>query len=72
MKKEWAAAIKKNDPKIALSNFDYSALLTEVVLLGNAAVLAGTKLTYDGTRMKFSDPEMDKYLQREYRTGWKL
>ena len=71
-KKEWAEAIKKNDYKIALSNFDYAGRLTEVVLLGNAAVLAGTKLTYDGTKMKFSDSEMDKYLQREYRTGWKL
>ncbi len=71
-KKEWAEAIKKSDYKIALSNFDYAGMLTEVVLLGNAAVLAGTKLTYDGAKMTFSDSEMDKYLQREYRAGWKL
>ena len=71
-KMEWAEAIKKGDYKIALSNFDYAGMLAEVVLLGNAAVLAGTKVTYDGAKMKFSDPEMDKYLQREYRTGWKL
>ena len=71
-KKEWADAIKKGDYKIALSNFDYAGLLTEVVLLGNAAVLAGTKLTYDGKEMKFGDSQMDKLLRYEYRTGWKL
>ena len=71
-KKEWAEAIKKGNHKIALSNFDYAGLLTEVVLLGNAAVLAGKKLTYDGKEMSFGDSQMDKLLKYEYRTGWKL
>jgi predicted dehydrogenase len=72
-KGEWVDAIRKKEPKIALSNFDYAGVLTEVVLLGNVAVLAGKKLEYDGENMKFTNlPEADKYLQREYRTGWKL
>jgi len=72
MKKEWVEAIRKNNYRIALSNFDYAGLLTEVVLLGNVAIRAGRKLTYDGPKMKFTEPEADKFLQREYRTGWKL
>jgi hypothetical protein len=71
-KKEWVAAIKANDPKLALSNFDYAGLLTEVILLGNVAVRARKKLTYDGAAMTLGDSEMDKLLRREYRTGWKL
>jgi hypothetical protein len=47
-------------------------LLTEVVLLGNVAVRAGKKLTYDGPKMKFTEPEADKLLSRKYRAGWKL
>jgi hypothetical protein len=46
--------------------------LAEVVLLGNVAIRAGKKLTYDGDKMKTGDPEADKFLQREYRVGWKL
>ncbi len=71
-KKEWAAAIKKNDPKIALANFDYSGMLAEAVLLGNVAIRAGRMLTWDGQKMTFNDADADKMLKREYRTGWKL
>jgi predicted dehydrogenase len=71
-KKEWVRAIKKNDYKIAMSNFDYAAMLAEAVLLGNVAIRAGKKLTYDGEKMTFSDSDADRLLRREYRTGWKL
>jgi predicted dehydrogenase len=72
-KGEWVDAINKKDPKIALSNFDYAALLTETVLLGNAAILAGKKLEYDGEKGQFTNlSEANKYLRRDYRTGWKL
>jgi hypothetical protein len=71
-KREWVEAIKKNDPKVALANFDYAALLAEVVLLGNVAIRAGKELTYDGPKMTFNDSDADKLLRREYRTGWKL
>jgi predicted dehydrogenase len=74
-KAEWVEAIKKNDPNIALSNFGYAAKLTEAILLGNIAMIAGggKRLAYDAENMKFTGAsEYDKYLTREYRAGWKL
>jgi predicted dehydrogenase len=71
-KKEWAQAIKKGDYKIALSNFDYAGMLAEAILLGNVAIRAGRKLTYDGEKGTFNESDADKLLRREYRTGWKL
>jgi hypothetical protein len=71
-KREWVQAIKKHDHKLALSNFDYAAVLAEVVVLGNAAIRAGRKLQYDAAKMTFGEPEADKLLRREYRTGWKM
>jgi hypothetical protein len=72
MKKEWVDAIRRNNPKVAMSNFDYAATLTEAILLGNVAIVAGKKLTYDGKAGTFNDSEANKLLKREYRTGWKL
>jgi predicted dehydrogenase len=72
-KKEWLAACKANKPELALSNFDYSGLLTEAVLLGNVAILAGKKINWDGPNLKITNaPEAQKFLQREYRKGWTL
>ena len=63
-KKEWVEAIKANNPKLALSNFDYAAMLTEAILLGNVAMKAGKKLEYDGEKGKFTnDSEANKFLQ---------
>jgi predicted dehydrogenase len=50
MKIEWIEAIKKNDPKHAMSNFDYAALLTETILLGNVAMRAGKVVSNGGGR----------------------
>jgi predicted dehydrogenase len=73
MKEEWAQAIKANKPQIAYSNFDYAALLTETILLGNVAMRAGKKLEWDGPNLKFTNaPEADKLLRMEYRPGWTL
>jgi len=71
-KKEWVEAIKKGNAKLALGNFDYAALLTEVVLLGNVAMRAGKKLTYNGKTGTFSEEDANKLLHRTYRSGWKL
>jgi predicted dehydrogenase len=74
MKKEWADAIKANKPSIALSNFDYAAMLTETILLGNVAMrCAGKKLDWDGPNLKFTnESEANKFLHFEYRKGWTL
>jgi predicted dehydrogenase len=71
-KVEWLAAIK-GGPK-ALSNFDYSGLLAEFILLGNVAIRnGGKKLEWDGPALKFPNaPEAEKCLRREYRTPWSL
>lgn len=72
MKKEWAEAIKRGTPQHAMSNFEIATMLTESILLGNAAIRAGRKLTYDGKTGTFAEAEANKLLHREYRTGWKL
>jgi predicted dehydrogenase len=59
----------------ASAPFDYSAALTEVMLLGIVALRAGQgkKVLYDGANMQFRNaPEANQYLTREYRAGWAI
>jgi len=68
---EWIEACKGGPA--AGSNFDYAAPLTEIVLLGCAAVRAGEKLEWDAANMRFPNlPAADQYLTKNYRAGWKL
>ncbi len=56
-----------------MSNFDYAALLTETILLGNLAMRVGKKVEWDGDNMKSTNcPEAEQYVRREYRKGWSL
>ncbi len=72
-KEEWIEAIRKNDPKIALSNFNYASVLTESLLLGNVAIKLGKPFEYDGANMSIKDiPGANDLLHREYRKGWTL
>jgi len=69
--KEWVEACKGGKP--AGSNFEFASLLTEVVLLGNVALKAGKKLSWDGANMKVTnDAEANAFLHRPYREGWTL
>lgn len=69
--REWIEAIKNNGKTTC--NFDYSGALTEAVLLGNAAYRAGKKLEWDDAGMKVKNTtEADKFIQHEYREGWRL
>ncbi|MGB9419313.1 MAG: hypothetical protein WBR14_00250, partial [Candidatus Acidiferrum sp.] len=53
------------------SPFEYSAKLTEVMLLGVVALRAGKKINYDGANMSVTNvPGANQYLSRQYRTGW--
>jgi predicted dehydrogenase len=55
------------------SPFEYSAKLTEIMLLGVAALNAGKKIQYDGGAMKITNvPDSDALLKRTYRAGWAL
>ena len=74
MKKEWAEAILAGKPELASSNFDYSAQLTETMLLGNIAVrTGGKKLEWDAAKLRFTNSEeATKLVTKEYRKGWQL
>jgi hypothetical protein len=70
---EWVTACKGGRP--AFSNFDHGGPLTEMVLLGNLAIQAGVgkKVQWDGPNMKCINlPELNQFVQREYRKGWSL
>jgi len=70
-KKEWIAAIK-GGPK-ALSNFDYAAMLTETILLGNIAVKLGKKLEWDGPSLTVKNvKEAADLINPPRRKGWEL
>jgi predicted dehydrogenase len=68
---EWIEACK-GGPK-ALSSFDYSGPLTEMVLLGNLAVRLGKPIQWDAQALKATGaPEADELIRRKYRQGWEL
>ena len=69
--REWLLACKGGKP--AMSNFDYAALLTETILLGNLAMKVDGKIEWDGPNMKSpNSPEANKYVHYEYRKGYTL
>ncbi len=71
---EWIEAIKAG--KKSTTDFTYSAVLTEGMLLANIAVRVQdkyTKLEWNGEKMEFTNlPEANQYLHTEYRPGWSL
>jgi len=71
---EWVEAIKAG--KKSTTDFSYSGLLTESMLLGNIAVRAKehkTVLEWDGDKMEFTNlPEANEFIHKEYRMGWSL
>jgi predicted dehydrogenase len=72
-KAEWVRAIREGNPSIARSNFGYSGVLTEAMLLGNVAVRMGKPLDYDpATGRVTNDPEAARFVRPEYRKGWEI
>jgi len=69
---DWAEHCKEGSQPMA--NFEYSAPLTELTLLGNIAKrFPGQLLQWDGPAMTVSNlPEADPWIKRPYRAGWKL
>jgi predicted dehydrogenase len=68
---EWLRAAKGGPA--AMSNFDYSSRLTEVILLGNISLRVGKKIEWDGPNMKSTNcPEATQLAKREYRKGYTL
>jgi predicted dehydrogenase len=68
---EWIHACKTGAPTTC--HFGYAGLLTEANHLGNVAYRTGKKLEWDSAAMRATNaPEADRFLRREYRSGWKL
>jgi len=72
-KNEWVKAIREGNHAIALSNFDYSSMLTEAILLGNVAIRCGEKITYDGDKGEVTNNKAaTQFVKGSYRKGWEL
>jgi predicted dehydrogenase len=68
---EWLRACKGGEP--AMSNFDYAVGLTEMVLLGNLAIVTGERIYFDPARMTaINCPKADEYIHPTFRKGWTL
>jgi predicted dehydrogenase len=69
---DWLQAIR-NGTK-AGSDFSYGGPLTEIALLGVIAIkMAGTKLEWDSSRLRFKNcPEANQFINPPYRKGWSL
>jgi predicted dehydrogenase len=68
----WIRACKGGPP--AVSNFDYSGPLSEMVLMGNLAVrFPDRELSWNGEAMEITnDSDANAYVRRQYREGWEL
>ncbi len=67
------AATGKESPDFPKSNFDYAGPMTEVIQLGNVAMRVNKKLTFDAKARKITNiVSANQYLDREYRSGWKV
>jgi hypothetical protein len=65
----WADACRGEGK--ATSNFDYSAPLTETVLLGTIAIrLRGPKIEWDVEKMTTKSEKANALLRKRYRKGW--
>ena len=72
-KREWVEAIRAGKPSLALSNFDYSATLTESMLLGNVAVRSGQAIDYNPETGEIANnSEASRYLKSYFRRGWEI
>ena len=68
---DWLAACKGGPP--ASGNFEYSARLTEIVLLGSVAVRSKAVLAWDGPNMKATNaPQAEPFIKEPCRAGWEM
>ncbi len=66
---EWVTACKGGIP--AGANFDYSARLTEMVLLSNVAIRARRRIEWDSAAMKVTNvAAANEFLTKHYRPGF--
>ena len=72
-KNEWVEAIRANDAKKALANFDYASMLTTAFLLGNVAIRTGKGFAFEPETLTCKGcPEGQQYIKGESRKGWDM
>ena len=70
--REWLDAAKGGKTKPG-GNFEFSALVTETLLLGNVASQTGQKLKWDRANLRTTNsPAADKIVKPDRRQGWEL
>jgi predicted dehydrogenase len=68
---EWLHACKTGASTTC--NFEYAGWLTEANHLGNVAYRTGVRLEWDAVNLRVSNcSDADRFLRRDYRSGWKL
>jgi predicted dehydrogenase len=69
---EWIRAIKGEGPMPG-SNFDYSARLTEMALVGVMAQRTGEDIEWDAAGMRVTNhPEFERFVREPARHGWNV
>lgn len=69
--RNWIDACKNGGPTV--SNFEYGAKLTELILLGNLAIRAGKRIYWDAEQMKVKGiSELDPIIREDYVRQWDL
>ena len=67
----WVEAIKTKTE--SPGSFRYAGPITEAINLAAVALRAGKRIEYDAASMKITnDDTANKFLTREYRTGWEM
>ena len=72
---EFVATVKGEYEPGTMSNFGYAGRLTETILVGNLALRAGEgqRIEWDPVNLKSTNrPEVNRYVAREYRSGWEI
>ena len=69
--REWIEACKGGKAAPG-ANFEFSALVTETILLGNVALRTGERLTWDRANLKADVAAAQQFIRPEYRQGWVL
>ncbi len=68
---DWLRACKGGPP--TCSRFEVAGPLTEIVLLGNIALLSDTPIEWDSKNMKIvNEPDLNTHIRRRYRREWTL
>ena len=67
-----AEAIKANNPKLALSNFEHAGNFTEAILMGNIAMRVGEGFDWNAKKLQSSNKKATAFATKEYRAGWEV